>query len=181
MTPEKATQKFAKYPGYIRFAIVDAPSTRPGWDILDIIVADVVEGRYEAIGVAQGCPSQNNGYSNSWAASPQVMDGNRNYVVRKAQFLMGQTEKNLVEEYEAKLKTHTASTHEATKARDEATKKAINAETRASQLEADHERALKERQTLTEVKNKLEADMAKLKKMLGEKTINDVLNPPANG
>lgn len=175
-------QNFARYPGYILFALVDDPSAKPGWDIIDLIVADVVESRYEAVGVAQGCPHRDgSGYSSGWASSPQVMDGNRNFVVRKTQFLMGQTGKNLVAEYEARLNAHAASTHEATEARDEAAKNATQAGVRVSQLEADRDRALKERQSLTEVKNKLEADMGKLKKMLGEKTINDVLNPPANG
>lgn len=168
-------QTFARFPGYILFAIVDDPVQRPGWDILDILVADRVESHYEAVGVAQGTPTVNGSYGNS----PMVMDGNRHYVVRKAQFLMGQTEKNLIVDYEDKLKAHAKTATEAVKTMDEFSKKAAVAEARVSGLEADRDRALKERQTLTTVQNKLEADMAKLKKMLGEKTINDVLNPTA--
>ncbi len=175
-------QIFTKFPGYILFAIVDDPAQKPGWDILDVIIADRVEGHYEAVGVAQGCPSRDSGsYSGGWAASPHVLDGNRNFVVRKAQFLMGQKETNLVEETTTKVSNAEKRAWAAEEALKPVRSDLARVEARLKSMEEDRTRAAEERKVIVASRDKLEADMAKLKKMLGEKTVNDVLNPPTNG
>lgn len=168
-------QNFARFPGYILFAIVGDPSAKPGWDILDIIIADCIESCVEDIGVAPGLPST---YSGSWSQPPAAVSGERKFVVRKAQFLMGQKETNLVTEYNEKLKEHMTKAANAVKVMDEVAKKLATAESDITYLKAEALRTFNERQTIVDTKNKLEANMAKLRKMLGEKTINDILNPP---
>jgi len=162
-------QNFARYPGYIMFALVDDPATRNGWDVLDLITGDRIESHQEAIGVGEAY--QNGSYTNG----PVVMEGQRSFVVRKTQFLMGRKEKDIFAELHGEIAAAKKRVADADLFAKNAQVELAQFRAEVNSLTADRSRALEERARLTTVKDKLERDMSMLRKQLGEKVINDVL------
>lgn len=165
-------QHFAAFPDYALFAIVDDPALKSGWDILCLITNDVVEMRSQAIGVAQPFIHPQNGSGTSYAS---VLTGERPLVVRRTQFLMGRKNEDVLGE----LTNRVSSQNEEIKKLTEGMNRSItnNEALRLREQESQevtsrtHERLMR----VQAAHDKLEQDMARLKKVLGEKAVADAL------
>ena len=161
-------QSFAKFPGYVQFCMSEDPIEKPGWHILDLIAGDSLEGRFEPIGIAP--PDQ-------YSGNTRTIDGQRFHVVRRSLFLMGKPEKDFVEETMKKFDALTTQLKRTT-----ADLNTANEEKNRDRAELN--RLLRVHESLTEDLNRVRSNSALfekhlglIKKALGEKVINDIVNP----
>lgn len=174
--PQRGSVTFARYPGYSDFHLADDPAKFPQHEILDVIVGDHLESRYEAIGVAQGCPPTGSGYG--WSNPPTVLTGERTHVFRSAQFLMGRHSDAVLEGVRAELLTSKALVVDQEKTVVQLKKEIDALKKFGAQIEVEFSKRTEAEMSATiykKVANKLEGDVAKLKRVLGEKAVADAL------
>lgn len=146
---EKAKATYDKYPDHVDFKLTT--NVPDGWDILDVLKADVQESVY-----VKNSSGMNDYYP---------------VFVSRPHFLVGRRRYDVYAEHTTKINVLEATLLKANNDMKALTSKAEALQQTADMWKANYESMTKNHETT----RRLEQDMAKLRKALGEKTIREAL------